>query len=230
MSVSKFWKTPQDERDFFNPKGVVYEKLNINTLESAIDCISYNLSTYEPMNLALKTIPGENLKKLRKILNNSYNYSYVARNIVTNKVVGVLVGNNLDFFNSNDFSNELPDKFSPISAARSELENNFLSRKKYDSVDKQSIFYIFALCVNKIYRDTGVSLRLIRLLEKKIIESRFFSVFALSSVKSVQKSLVNTHRFKEIDRIWYQNFRYAGNQPFYNIENTDYYASYYRKL
>jgi len=226
--TSKYWVGDELLKVMF-PGGISYEKLSDNTLENSIDLLSYQFAHYEPMCICLKAVPDDLKKIFRAALTDSYNYTYIAKETATDKVIAVLAGNEFKVLFHSNYTNIVPYKLSPLEAMISELEDVFVSRKP-ECLTNKTYFYIYALGVARKYVDTGVAIKLSLLLEGNLIKSGFTDVIAVASVKSVQKLLVNSYGFKEVQRAWCENFTYNEHTVFKDIEHTQYCALYHHRF
>ena len=145
------------------PSGISYEKLTEKTLEKSVNLLSYQFSHYEPMGVCLKTSPDDFKQLFRTVLQGSYDYTYIAREVATDQVIGVLAGNYFQTLFHRNFQGVLqeiiPDKLLPVADILGELEDTFVSRNP-DCFTKTPYFYIYALAVAKKYVDSGISIKL----------------------------------------------------------------------
>lgn len=198
---------------------LIYEQLNSGMLDEAVKCLSYGFANYETMCKYLK-VKGLELEKIfKQIVQGCYSYSYVAKDPTTNRIIGVAIYNDLNFFIKIEPPNILCSKLQAIMALLSELEGMFID-KNSDLIKERKYIYGYAMYVEPEYNGKGASVNLAMIAEENAKKQGFDNLVYICTGKISQGLAIEVFNLKVREKIEYKNFKFNGDYVFSNIEDV----------
>ncbi len=208
---------------------IQYEKLNHSNFESVTSELSRNFSDHELITRTLKIKSKEIYALFYPIVKNSFIHSYVARNLIDNKIIGAIICNDVRFFTDDlsyegiSFSTELQGVMSFLST----LENQYIQE---NLVIENTHLYQYATYVDIQYRGKGVATELYKLSEEGAKNSGFKKIITISTGLVSQHIRINKLKFAIEHELDYQSFSFLGKFIFKTIDEVNSCKLFVKKL
>ncbi len=109
---------------------ISYAKLDILNFDEVLKGLCFSMAKYEPMGIASELESNDIVSLYEPILRDCLETSFIAKDIVNNRIAGAIICNDLNYFtNLND--QRISVKEEPIEYLLKLLENSFMSSEYY---------------------------------------------------------------------------------------------------
>lgn len=196
---------------------IAYIQVDKNLIQEFSENISYNFSENETITKTLK-VTGADLQPLfSSWIEQSFPYSYVAKDLKKDKVVGGLLCNDFTFFLNTAGPEVFSLKIHAVTDLLSTLENRFIKQFP-GSLKEKNYLYHYALYVDKEYSNKGIATSLYTISQKNAQEKGFKNIIAILTGLISQHIYLNKLGFKKIDELIYKDFCFQGKHLLSNVE------------
>ena len=199
---------------------ISYEKLDICNFDEVLNGLCFSMAKYEPMGIASGLESNDIVSLYEPILRNSFETSFIAKDIVNNRIAGAIICNDFHYFTNLEEEN-ISKKDEPIEYLLKTLENSFMNCEYYIRNIQNHTFYQYATYVSPDYGNQGIASNLYKISEKYAIENNYKNIFTISSGPISQHIRKNKLGFKFLDEIDYKSFQFNGINVFSNIKQVD---------
>lgn len=199
---------------------ILYEKLDICNFDEVLNGLCFSMAKYEPMGIASELESNDIVSLYEPILRDSVETSFIAKDIVNNRIAGAIICNDFHYFTNLD-DQSINVKEEPIEYLLKLLENSFMSSEYYKANMKNHTFYEYSTYVSPDYGNQGIASNLYKISEKYAIENNYKNIFTISSGPISQHIRINKLGFKFLDEIDYKAFQFNGINVFSNIKQVD---------
>ena len=199
---------------------ISYEKLDICNFDEVLNGLCFSLAKYEPMGIVLELESNDLVSFFEPIIRNSVETSYIAKDIVNNRIAGAIICNDFHYFTNLEEEN-ISKKDEPIEYLLKTLEKSFMNSEYYIRNIQNHTFYQYATYVSPDYGNQGIASNLYKISEKYAIENNYKNIFTISSGPISQHIRINKLGFKFLNEIDYKTFQFNGINVFSNIKQVD---------
>ena len=199
--------------------GLVYELLDKNNLDGAIDCVSKVFTTAEPLAHHLKISYEEFLVFARAYYPKvaADGLSFVARDRQSGRVVGIRVSEDYVQEEAPDLDHISP-KFFAIFTLLDQLSDHF---KKIRRVEPGKYIHLFMVAVDEAYTNRGIAPTMNRFFFNYVKTLGFTHAATEPTGRISQHVLRDKFGFKELHRIYYKDYEFDGEKVFADIQGHD---------
>jgi hypothetical protein len=160
---------------------ISYEKLDICNFDEVLNGLCFSLAKYEPMGIVLELESNDLVSFFEPIIRNSVETSYIAKDIVNNRIAGAIICNDFHYFTnvSPDYGNQgIASNLYKISEKYA-IENNY-----------KNIFTISSGPISQHIRINKLGFKFLNEIDYKTFQFNGINVF--SNIKQVDtcKSLL----------------------------------------
>jgi len=160
---------------------ISYEKLDILNFDEVLKGLCFSMAKYEPMGIASELESNDIVSLYEPILRDCLETSFIAKDIVNNRIAGAIICNDLNYFtNLND--QRISVKEEPIEYLLKLLENSFMSSEYYKENMKNHTFYEYSTYVSPDYGNQYLKNMLLKIIIKTFLlyhQVQFHSILEL---------------------------------------------------
>jgi len=196
---------------------IYYQKATKEFFEENLTGFIESFSEHEPMGKALGITPEELVPLFRYSLWESMEYSFIAIDLSTGKVVGGVICNDLLFFLESS-SGPFSDKMNTIISLLEQMEASFVA--DFGPFKNKDYLYHFATYVVPSYKGQDIATRLYQISEQAAAAKGFQNVMTVSTGLISQHIRIDKLGFRKVKELPYKSFWYEGQTVFEALDST----------